>query len=156
MTAGTLLPHLWARDTVWFLREMRQKRKEEYSMRLTQSLIALIGMLLPVQAAEYRNVDPKTVIDGDTFYVSIRLLNVDAPEEGKRARCDEERDLAKKAGERLKQLLQGRVILDVRGVDKFGRLLGRVTLSDGRDLGGVLIQEHLAKPYQEGQQPDWC
>ena len=135
---------------------MRQKRKEEYLMRLTLSLIALMGMVPPVQAAELRNVDPKTVIDGDTFYVSIRLLDIDAPEEGKRAKCDRERDLAKQAGERLKQLLQGRVSLDVRGVDKYGRLLGKVTLSDGRDLGGVLIQEHLAKPYQEGQQPDWC
>jgi hypothetical protein len=31
-------------------------------------------------------VDPKTVIDGDTFYVSVRLLGVDAPEEPDRLR----------------------------------------------------------------------
>jgi endonuclease YncB( thermonuclease family) len=59
--------------------------------------------------------------------------------------------LANPGGRRLKQLLQGRIM-----VDKFGRLLATVRLSDGRDLGGVLIQEHLAKPYPDGQQPDWC
>jgi hypothetical protein len=84
------------------------------------------------------------------------LLGIDAPEEGKRARCEQERQLAKEAGDRLKQLLQGRITLDVRGVDKFGRLLAIVRLSDGRDLGGVMIQEHFAKPYQEGQRVDWC
>jgi micrococcal nuclease len=107
-------------------------------------------------AEEYRSVDPKQIVDGDTFYVSVRLLDIDAPEEGKGAKCDQERELAKKAGERLKQLLHGRITMDVHGVDKFGRLLARVDLSDGRDLGGVLIQEHLAKPYMEGQRPDWC
>ena len=107
-------------------------------------------------ARQLRSVDPKTVIDGDTFYVSVRLLGIDAPEEGKRAKCDQERELARRAGERMKQLLEGRVTMDVRGVDKFGRLLARVELSDGRDLGSALVQERLAKPYQEGQPPNWC
>jgi micrococcal nuclease len=125
------------------------------AVRLVFSL-ALYLFLTGAMAEELRSVDPKTVIDGDTFYVSVRLLGIDAPEEGKRAKCDQERELAKKAGDRAKQLLQGRVSMDVRGVDKFGRLLARVELSDGRDLGGVLIQEHLAKAYQEGQRRNWC
>jgi len=36
-------------------------------------------------ADELHSVDPKTVIDGDTFYVSVRLLGIDAPERGDRA-----------------------------------------------------------------------
>jgi len=36
---------------------------------------------------------------------------------GKRAECDQERELARKAGERPKQLLQGRTTMDVHGVD---------------------------------------
>jgi hypothetical protein len=56
-------------------------------------------------------------------------------------------------GRATQALLQGRVAVDVGGVDKIGRLLARVELSDGRDLGSVLVQEHLAKPYQEGSGP---
>ena len=84
-------------------------------------------------ADELHSVDPKTVIDGDTFYVSVRLLGVDAPERGDRAKCDQERALSKRSTERVKELLHGRVTLDVRGVDEFGRLLANIRLSDGRD-----------------------
>jgi hypothetical protein len=34
----------------------------------------LFGITLPAIAEELRAVDPKTVIDGDTFYVSVRLF----------------------------------------------------------------------------------
>ena len=70
-------------------------------------------------ADELHSVHPKTVIDGDTS-VSVRLLGVDAPERGDRAKCDQERALSKLATERVKELLHGRVTLDVRGVDEFG------------------------------------
>ena len=30
-------------------------------------------------------VDPKTIIDGDTFDISVRVLDIDAPRRGKRA-----------------------------------------------------------------------
>jgi micrococcal nuclease len=70
--------------------------------------------------------------------------------------CGQERELAKKATDRLKQLLQGRIGLDIRGVDQFGRLFARVKLSDGREAGEVLISEHLARPYQEGERSSWC
>ena len=56
----------------------------------------------------------------------------------------------------MKELLQGLITLDIHGVDLFGRLLGNVQLADGHDLGQVLLQEHLAKPYQEGHRPNWC
>jgi endonuclease YncB( thermonuclease family) len=48
------------------------------------------------------------------------------------------------------------VTIDIRGVDQYGRLLAKVQLADGRDVGQVLILEHLARPYQEGQRPNWC
>jgi hypothetical protein len=41
-------------------------------------------------ADELHSVEPKTLIDEDTFYVSVRLLGVDAPEGGDRAKCDQE------------------------------------------------------------------
>ena len=65
----------------------------------------------------------------------------DASELGDCAKCDHERALGKRATERMKELLHGRVVLDLTGVDEFGRLLAEVKLADGRDLGQVLIEE---------------
>ena len=101
-------------------------------MRITIVTALLLCFSTTAMAQQLRSVDPKTVIDGDPFYVSVRLLGIDAPEEGKRAKCDQERELGNEAGDKLKQLLQGCVTMDVRGVDKFGRLLARVELSDGQ------------------------
>jgi endonuclease YncB( thermonuclease family) len=136
----------------------RGDRKIKGMGRVKLSLAAalLFGFIGAVQAEELRHVDPKTVIDGDTFYVSVRLLGVDAPERGDRAKCDQERALSKRSTERVKELLHGRVTLDVRGVDEFGRLLANIRLSDGRDLGEVLLRENLARPYKAGQHPNWC
>jgi micrococcal nuclease len=108
------------------------------------------------RAEEFRGVDPKQVVDGDNFYVSIRLSGIDAPEEGNRAKCDQERALAKRAEARMKELLHGLVTLDIQDVDEFGRLLANVRLHDGRDLGQVLLGEGLARPYEAGRRPSWC
>ena len=53
-------------------------------------LVALAFIASTAVADELHSVDPKTVIDGDTFYVSVRLLGVDALEGGDRAKCDQE------------------------------------------------------------------
>jgi micrococcal nuclease len=125
-------------------------------VKLILVVAVLFVSIAAVDAEEVTQVDPKTVIDGDTFYVSVRLLGVDAPERGERAKCDQERALSKRATDRVKELLHGRVTLDVRGVDEFGRLLAKVRLSDGRDLGEVLLQDHLARPYRAGVHTNWC
>jgi hypothetical protein len=98
-------------------------------MRVLISALAFIAST--AVADELHSVDPKTVIDGDTFYVSVRLLGVDAPERGDRGKCDQERALSGRATEPVKELLHGRVTLDVHDVDECGRLLANVRLSDG-------------------------
>jgi micrococcal nuclease len=117
------------------------------------SSAALVLVASSAVAEELRSVDPKTVIDGDTFYVSIRLFGVDAPEQGDRAKCGQERVWAKRAKVRVQELLHGRVTLDLHGIDEFGRLLATVRLQDGRDLGQVLLKENLARPYEPGHRP---
>ena len=89
------------------------------------------------RSEEFRSVDPKTVIDGDTFYVSIRVLGIDTPEEAEHARCDQERALAKLAEARAKELLRDPVSLDVQGVDRYGRLLATVRLQGTRTGAGA-------------------
>jgi micrococcal nuclease len=110
----------------------------------------------PALAQDYR-VDPKKVVDGDTFYVSVRVVGADTPEIGGNAKCDKERAWGERASRRTAELLkQGLVSLHIQGVDRYDRLLAKVILPDGRDLAEVLISERLAVPYAGGTKQDWC
>lgn len=97
------------------------------------------------------------VIDGDTFDVEIdgnteriRLIGVDTPETvdpREPVQC-----FGKEASERTNQLIEGkRVTLETDSSqgerDRYGRLLRHVFLSDGRNLGLVLIGEGYAHEY---------
>lgn len=99
------------------------------------------------------------VIDGDTIDVSgerIRILNIDTPERGDRARCDQERVMAEQASRALRSRVQSarRIDLERDGLDKYGRTLALVYL-DGKDVGEVLIDEGYAVRWGGGR-PDWC
>lgn len=136
----------------------------------TRPLFALGPMLIAVMAAAWwvalcepaaaqnYTVDPKRIIDGDTFYVSVRVFGADTPEIGNHAKCDKERTWGERAGRRASELLKDKLVtLEIRGVDEFDRLLARVVLPDGRDLAHVLISEDLARPYAAGgPRVDWC
>src|SRR5262245_23545342 len=115
------------------------------------------------------------VIDGDTVRANgqtYRLVGFDTPESGSLARCERERKLADAATNRLRQLISnGQPSLDrvacncrpgTEGTEQcnYGRLCARL-LSDGRDVGGILISEGLARPYVCGQtgcprRQSWC
>lgn len=111
------------------------------------------------------------VIDGDTIKCdgqNMRLLGggvpfkagVDAPEIGRRARCEFERDLALKAKARLKELLLAGIprIEDSGARDRTqsGRPLVNVYLPDGREAGQVLMSEGLAREWRPKHHIDWC
>ncbi|WP_165351221.1 thermonuclease family protein [Ciceribacter ferrooxidans] len=101
------------------------------------------------------------VVDGDTVVIDgekIRIFNIDAPEL-RHAACDAERRLAEVAKRRLDALLAGRPVIVVRSdngrmKDRYGRTLARLTV-DGRDVGEILIEEELARPWEGKRQP-WC
>ena len=65
--------------------------------------------------------------------------------------------LGKRAAERLKELLaSGAVrIIESGKIDRYGRTLAHLTVN-GRDIGGVLIGEGLARPYDGRQRQGWC
>jgi micrococcal nuclease len=99
------------------------------------------------------------VVDGDTFWFQgqkIRLADIDTPETHP-PRCAEEARLGAAATARLQDLLNaGPFTLEAidRDTDAYGRALRTVTRG-GESLGGVLVDEGLARWYGGGRQP-WC
>jgi endonuclease YncB( thermonuclease family) len=115
------------------------------------------------------------VIDGDTIRVnghSYRLVGIDAPESGPRAKCAAERDKAARATRRLREIVEGGALRLERvscncapgteGTEScnYGRYCVLLT-AVGRDIGQMLISEGLAKRYDcsAGHCPpkqSWC
>jgi endonuclease YncB( thermonuclease family) len=102
------------------------------------------------------------VIDGDTLEdmaadVTYRIVNIDTPETGPRARCPAERALGDRATQQARGLIAaaGNVELRPTGrIDRYGRTIAFV-LIDGRDLGETLIANGLARPWRGRREP-WC
>lgn len=99
------------------------------------------------------------VVDGDTFWMGgekIRVADIDAPETHP-SRCAEEERLGSAATQRLQALLNaGPVTLESidRDIDRYGRKLRLVTRG-GKSLGGMLVDEGLARPWVGHREP-WC
>lgn len=108
-------------------------------------------------------------IDGDTIRthlnlpaplnrVSIRILGIDTPEKGKRAKCAREAMLADKATYATKQLTANSTTMLVRNMkwDKYGgRIVGEVWINS-INIGQALIAQGVAVPYDGGKKQSWC
>ena len=84
-------------------------------------------------------------------------MGFDAPETFQ-AKCDAELELGKRVTERLTELLaSGEVrIIESGKIDRYGRTLAHLTVN-GRDVGGVLIGEGLARAYDgRTKRQGWC
>ena len=99
------------------------------------------------------------VVDGDTFWFGgekIRIADIDTPETHG-PRCAEEAALGAEATQRMHALLnEGPFTLESadRDTDRYGRKL-RIVTRGGDSLGGVLVDEGLARWYAGGRQ-GWC
>lgn len=134
-------------------------------------LFPLIGILLSVAPAwaeqlrmcrqGERNTASKTcVVDGDTLWlrgVNYRLKSFDTPEP-QTAICGGQREvaLAHRASARLLELLnENEWTIETYGLDGTGkRVLATIRLN-GRDVGDILIEEHLARRWPDGEE-FWC
>ncbi|MEK1852795.1 MAG: thermonuclease family protein [Phyllobacterium sp.] len=103
------------------------------------------------------------VIDGDTIHYNgerIRIANIDTPEITQ-AKCDSELKRGLEAKAFLKELIDGRPLIINRGdphtgrmTDQYGRTLALVS-TGGRDVGTILVQRRLARPWT-GRRMPWC
>ncbi len=108
------------------------------------------------------------VIDGDTLEVvaniwpglstraRVRLASIDAPE--LTSPCAGARVKALEARKLVENAVAGVVLrlVRVRPEYAYGRILADVQLSDGTDLGALLLSVGLAKPFGRRVRCDWC
>lgn len=102
------------------------------------------------------------VIDGDTMEdmreeITYRVVNIDTPETGSRARCTAERNLGNQATQAARTLVADARRLEFRPtgrIDRYGRTIAFVVI-DGRDMGETLIADGLARPWRGRREP-WC
>lgn len=109
------------------------------------------------------------IIDGDTFAgrvtltddtkitVRVRLINVDTPEI--HGECESEIRAAFAAKARLAELLPIGTMAELQEIkdDKYlGRIDARVLDASGRDVGKILVNEKLGRPYSGGRRDGWC
>jgi len=89
------------------------------------------------------------VIDGDTIkvlqqgkQVKVRLVGIDCPEK--------DQPYGQKAKSFVMELIAGKsVIIKYESYDRYGRIVGAVFLSDGRNLNHELVQTGLAWWYRK-------
>ena len=125
-------------------------------------MIELIAVTL-IACADLRVVDGDTIkcIDARNEGLAVaeqsHVLPV-APETGSRAKCDQERRLARDAKQRLSQLVKapGVKIEDSRAVDSSDRPLVRIRLPNGKTAGQMLIDEGYAVVWTPGYKRPWC
>jgi micrococcal nuclease len=131
-------------------------------------LAILLLSAAPAVADSYK---VNRVIDGDTIEIavdflpaplppklSVRILGIDTPEKAPRAKCEAEAEKAKLAKWFSQRAIAeaNRIDINIREWDKYGgRVLGLVFI-DGKNLGDMLIEAGLARPYKGDAKSSWC
>ena len=137
-----------------------------YVARVVLAAVALL-LVLPQPGPVAADCIPalvERVHDGDTLRATIdgrsepvRLLGIDTPEIGDKARCPAEQAKAVAARDRLRALVAaaGDRRLCTAGRDRYDRVLASLLL-DGQDASERLIAEGLGRPYDGGRREGWC
>ena len=110
-------------------------------------LLTLLFIVSSANAKEIKGAKVIKIIDGDSIVVhagteniEIRLWGIDTPEY---------RQPFSKAAKKLsKKLLQGQTVdLQVKDIDKYGRVVAMVNLANGENVNGILVKRGYAWVY---------
>tara|TARA_R110000823_G_scaffold205137_5_gene336095 strand:+ start:60 stop:482 length:423 start_codon:yes stop_codon:yes gene_type:complete len=139
---------------------------------MKKTLIAIVALCLPAAAlANPYDYTVVRVIDGDTVKVeapwvpvelgkeiSIRVIGIDTPEKGGRAKCPAEAALGAKATKFAQEVIKPGQVVQVNLIswDKFGGRIDATILVNGKDFGKMQIDAGLARPYDGGTKSSWC
>ena len=139
------------------------------------SLMTLFGVGAHAAGVQSIELTYRSVYDGDTIDVSydalpeplnklrVRILGIDTPERGSKAKCAKEEAAAENARKFLEQLLDKAKTITVLKSrwDKYGgRILGDVQVlyaGKSRSVADLMIQSGYARAYNGlGQRSGWC
>ena len=136
-------------------------------------LLALTYSSVSLSAQTFMLMPIDSVYDGDTINthvseaklppplnkLSVRLLGIDTPEKGGRAKCEKEAKLAEDAKVFLLKLIGDSKTMKLENFswDKYGgRIDSRITIN-GLDISQQMIDNGLAVPYNGGTKvKNWC
>lgn len=139
-------------------------------MKKTALVLAMFGLASATYANPY-DMKVTKVTDGDTIRVeaswllpelgddiAIRILGIDTPEKGGRAKCEAEAALGAEATEFAKSVIAvGDVVqVDVLQWDKFGGRINADVFVNGENFAQMQIERGLAVPYDGGTKDSWC
>lgn len=129
-----------------------------------------MSLLLTVFASvTVHSVIVSSLRDGDTFNLeaelfgetAVRIENIDTPEV-RSAQCNREKLLGREAKGYARALLEGQTVtVTTTGRKSYDRVVGRVTLPDGRDFGQVMIEAGYAVRWtqewrERPKDKRWC
>jgi endonuclease YncB( thermonuclease family) len=141
-------------------------------MKMLKLAVLSFGLVsVAAQANPYDMVVTK-VTDGDTIRVAapwllpelgddiaIRIMGIDTPEKGGRAKCEAEAKLGAEATEFAKSVIAvgDTVSVNVLQWDKFGgRIDADVFLAEGVNFAELQVERGLARPYFGEAKSSWC
>ena len=89
--------------------------------------------------------------------IGVRVLGVDTPEKGGKAKCEKEKAKAEKVKQLVHRLLKKAKRIDLEDVSRgsFFRVVADIRF-DGKSLSQYLLTNGLAYPYKKGTKRDWC
>jgi len=139
-------------------------------MKKTALVLAMFGFASIAYANPY-DMKVTKVTDGDTIRVeapwllpelgddiALRIMGIDTPEKGGRAKCEAEAALGAEATEFAKSVIAvGDVVqVNVLQWDKFGGRIDADVFVDGENFAQMQIERGLAVPYDGGKKAPWC
>ena len=123
--------------------------------RILPVAAAFISCFVATQAAADVKAKVVRLVDAEVIVVEVqvRVRGIKVPQTG--AKCDGEREKARRAKAFAQVAIGRKVLLDDLGPDRLYRLLADIKTEAGEDLGEMLIEKELARPYKS-KRKDWC